>query len=372
MMKIIDNLKIQAAAHRTLAICAIFLVILALICGAYFGWDMYKYRKTSAFAFDKLKKELTPPDPKALAQLVDFNSLSLDLADAIRQSFPFFMAGNDQERRIQHLIQMAVLKKFMEKEEPKAPKDESEEESLKKDLEIFPADFVSQLASTMQLRNVSQDEALISAKINNPLLKQTFTLVFSMRKTQDGWKVRHIANSKELAAQMRVAMLDRYSRQRAVYVDKNTITTRRMNDILPIQSCTADAGLLSDAKITLMVVHVIARNKGNHQINNFNLDTVIMGKNGKPILRRYLNVAKPVAPGEDFNHRWNFELDSNSPLAKALIAGGPLTCDGAWQTLGMGSGEVLHIIEVPEGASPCDIDGHNHPAGFCMTPLFRQ
>lgn len=371
---IFSSLKSWLAVHKKIAVVLLILLLAGLGAGGYFGWEQYKYRQTSQFAFERLKAALMPPDPRQMASLVDFNSISGDLAAAIQKNFPFFMEGADQERNIRHLLQTALLKRFLNKEEPKrAPdKEESEEELLKKDLEILPPDFLTQFLASMNVRETSGDTALITAKVENPLLKPDFTIVLSMHKTRDGWKVRHVANAEEVTAQLREAMLSRHARLRNVYLDKNSATTRRMNQLLPIESCSVNAGLLSDRRTLLMVVHVIARNRGDFQINNFNLDATIVGRSGNVVVRRFLNVARPVAPGEDFNHRWNFELDSSSELAQSILRNEPLQCRAAWQTLGLGNSEVLHIVEVPNPDRQCNLSGHDHPEGFCATPVFQR
>lgn len=368
----ICRIKTKAAEHKTLAAIISLLLVAALGAGGYFGWQEYQYRQSSQYAFEQIKQALNPPDTDALAHLVDFNSVGNDLAREIQKKFPFYLAGPDQERNIRNKLQTVLLKRFMTKEEKSKapPAEESEEAKLQKNLEILPPDFVTQLAQGATLLEPGANTALIGAKIENPQLNQPFPLVFSMNKTSQGWKVTHVANAGEILARLRNAMLERHAKLRSVFQHKNEQTTRRMNQLLPIQSCSAEAGMLSDDKTLIMIVQIIARNRGSHQVNNFNADTVITGRGGNVVLRRYLNTAKPVEPGEDFNHRWSFELDADSELARSILANEPLHCKATWQTLGVNNGEVLHIVEVPNPDKQCAIAGHNHPDGFCRTPVF--
>lgn len=371
-LQFISDIKAKASAHKKISALICVVVIIGLAAGVYFGWQQYKYRQSSLYAMEKIKDALNPPDPAQLARLADFNALSTDMAKASQESFPFFLAGADQERNIKHRLQTALLKRFLDKEQKGSafPEAEDEQSQLQKPLEILPHDFVSQIISSLNVRNTDPDTALLNAKIDNPLLKQDFNLVMSMHKTAAGWKITHLVNAKELAGQLRAAMLKRHAALRNVFLSKNEATTKRMDQLLPIQSCTADAGLMSDGKTMLMIVHVLARNVGNVQVNNFNVDTAIYSKSGKFITRRFLNTAKPVAPGEDFNHRWNFEMESSNPLARELLRNSPLQCRASWQTLGLNNAEVLHIVEVPNPDQACAIPGHNHPDGFCITPVF--
>lgn len=368
------NLGAKIRAHKLIAIIVLVGILAGISVGAWYGWQQYQYRQTSTFAIEKLKQALAPPDPSALARMVDFNTLGSDMAKAGKQSFPFFMKSEDQERAISRILQTALLKKFMEPEAKGSmfPDDESEQAKLQKPLELLPADFISQILTSIQSRDTDDNTALVSVKIEHPQLKRAFTLVMSMQKTPQGWQIRHLINAQELAQQLREAMLERHAALHNVFVDKNAATSKKMNQIIPVQSCSADAGMLSDGKTTILIVHALARNKGNLQVNNFNLETTITGRSGKVLLHRYLNAAKPVGPGEDLNHRWSFELESNSPLAQALLRDGPLQCRTSWQTLSLNNGEVLHIVEEPNPERDCDKPGHNHPVGFCLSPVFQN
>lgn len=371
-MKIFTKIAEFSKTHKLISSLAFVLLFAALCAGGYFGWKQYQYRQSSMYAFEKLKQALQPPQPSELARLIDFNLITQDLARTIAHNFSFYMAGPDQERNIRNAIQTALLQRFMEKDVSNKPvnSDENEEKALKQPLQILPNDFISQIVDSMSLRQNGPDSALITAKINNKQLNHVVTLIFALQKTNNGWIVRHLANAKEVTVQMRDAMIARHNRLREVYIEKNDKTLKKMDALLPIQSCSADAGLIGNGKLLVMMVHVIARNRGDVQVNNFNMEVQIIGKDGHQITQRLLNTAKPVAPGEDFNHRWSFELESQSPLAQNLMQGIPLQCRARWQTLGLSNSQVWHIEEVPNPDRICPIEGHDHPDGFCFTPVF--
>lgn len=372
-MKKIKELGAKLRANKIVFISLLCLLLAGLCAAGWYGWQQYQYRQTSAFALEKLRQALNPPDPGAIAALVDFNSLGDDMARAAKKAFPFYLAGADQEREISRAIQNGLLKSLSGQEKKSMFKeDESEQAQLQKPLLLLPPDFIDQVLANSQIGDRGPNSALLNVKIDHPQLKQPFTLALSMQKTARGWQIRHLANADDLAAQLRQAMLRRHAALHDVFVEKNAASSKKMSQIIPVQSCSADVGRLSDGKTTILIVHALARNKSDIQVNNFNLDTVISGRSGEPILRRFLNAAKPVAPGEDFNHRWSFELDSSSPLAASLLANAPLQCKAVWQTLVLNNGQALHIVEEPNPKRDCDIPGHNHPQGFCLTPIFQR
>lgn len=370
----IKGLGEKIRTHKLISAIVLIMVLAGIGYGCYYGWQQYQYRRTSAYALEKFRQALAPPDSAALANIIDFNSLGADLAKAVKEQFPFFKQGADQEREINRLLQTALLQRFMEPESKGSqfPEDQSEEAQLRKNLRLLPQDFIDQFLSNLSLTQTDEDNALLLSKINHPQLNQPFTLILSMKKGPQGWRIGHLVNSRELAVQLRKAMLERYAALRNFYVEKNAQTTKKMDQLIPVQSCTADAGMLSDGKTALLIVHALARNKGDVQVNNFNLDTTIKGRSGQTIIHRFLNAAKPVGPGEDFSHRWSFELDPADSHTRALLQDGPLQCSGVWHTLALNNGQVWQIVDVPNPDIACNKPGHDHPQGFCLLPVFQN
>lgn len=358
--------------HKKLfvAVIAVFLTI-ALGLTGYYGYGIYLYRQTSAYAVETLKEALNPPDPGRLASLIDFRSVSTDLAQAIARTFPFFKQGPEQEREIRDSLQKAFLNKLTGKDSTFYTPQENEARDLQQPLVILPADFNEQMARNISVRENGPDKALLTTRIVNPQFSRTVPLIFNMIREKDGWVVKNLLNAQEITGQIRTDLLKRHARLREVYEEKNSLTAKKMDELLPILACSADGGLLSDGKTFILMVHVLARNRGELQANNFSVDVSIRDKSGKEIERRYLNTAQPVGPGEDFSHRWSFELDSQEKLAQELMAGIPLNCTAVWQTLGLSNSQVWHIEETPNPDRACLLAGHDHPEGFCIMPIFR-
>lgn len=370
-MKIFSVPRSWCATHHGLAICVAIVLIAALGTGGYYFYRNWQYRQTSEYAFERLQKALSPPDPHELAALVDFRGVGDDLATSIAAAFPFYQAGDDQLQNVSHKVQAAILARLQSSEPVATEPALSEEEALQKPLVALPRDMARQLLDSMQIRQEG-NLAYVTARLENPLLSRPFTIVFSMEKGASGWKIRHIVNAKNLGAEMRAALLERYLKQRDVSLRRNALIAKKMDQQLPIVSCTADAGPLSDGKTVLMVVHVMARNHGEHRVNNYTLDVDLTGRNGAQITQRRLNAAFPVSPGEDFDHRWTFDLEANGDLARRVMANLPLQCKASWRTMGVDNGEVLHILDLDHPEVRCPVIGHDHPDGFCEIPIFKD
>lgn len=373
-MAIFDKLNNFVKAHKLIATLLFVIILAALGAGGYFGWQQYLYRQSAAYAFENLKAALNPPNQVELAKKVDFNTIGKELAKAVADNFKFYSQGPNQERNISAKVQTALLNSILHPQNPSGAfgKDLTEEELLRQDLEILPKDFIEQFANNLKLVESSENSAAISSKIENPHLKQPITIILGMRKIHGDWVVKNFLNVNEVVAQVKQDMLIRHARIREVVIEKNDAVYKKMDALLPVLSCQVDAGLLSNGKILLMAVRVLARNRGGISVNNCTSDIVIKGRNGEEIEQRFLNAANHVNPGEDFDYRWNFELDSQSPLAQRLLQGYPLSCAAKWRTLGLGNAQVWHIQDVPNPDRICSVEGHDHPEGFCMIPIFNK
>ena len=305
---------------------------------------------------------------------MDFRAVFTDLTRAVVRAFPFYKAGPDQEHVLSQQLQTALLRRLREKDASPSAKDGELDAAarLRQPLVLFPPDFLAQLPAGLSLLATDGDTARLRAEITHPQLEAVFPLEFEMRRGPDGWTVRHLTNADAVAGALRAALLARQRATVDVVLNKNAATLARMESILPIRSCEAEAGLLSDGKTLLLMVLMSGQNQGGVQVNNMSLDTAILGRDGAPVLTRHLNAAEPVYAGGPFSHRWSIELDAQSPEGQRILAAGPLTCRPTWRSMGLSSAEVLHIAETTDLAQKCDLPGHDHPVGFCAMPIFQE
>ena len=330
---------------HTFVLAAALLVILAAV-GGYSGWRHYQYRQTAEFAFSQIKDALHPVKPADLAMRVDFAAITKPLVKTVAQLYPALKPGPNQLRDLSDMMQVGLLKQARIKEEP--IKEETDEVArLKTALYVLPPTFYTQLTETLTLQNPTDTTALIAAKVRHPVLNKEFSILLRMDKTPEGWRVDDFVNAEDIVRQFREYQMERMVAQRQIILDKNANIKKRMEDILPIRSCTASAGLISDGKTLLVVVNVKSKNNGTVMVSNMDLFTKIYAPDGTELLQRYLNAVQPTASGEDFERNWTIELDGESALGKAILAARKLTCDASWKTLGMANGEVLHFAVAP-------------------------
>ena len=330
---------------HTFVLAAILLVILAAV-GGYSGWRHYQFRQSAEFAFSQIKDALHPAKPADLAVRVDFAAITKSLAKAVAQHYPTLRQGPNQVRDLSEAIQVGLLKQARAKEEP-AKEETDDVARLKSPFYVLPPTFFTQLSETLALQDPTDTTALIAAKVRHPVLNKEFSLLLRMDKTPEGWRVVDFVNTEDLVRQFREYQMERMVAQRQLILDKNANIKKRMEAILPISSCTASAGLISDGKTLLVVVNVKSKNAGTVMVSNVDLFTKIYAPDGTELLHRFLNAVQPTAPGESFERNWTIELDGEGATGKAILSARKLTCDASWKTLGMANGEVLHFAVAP-------------------------
>lgn len=330
---------------HTFVLAAILLIILAAL-GGYSGWRHYQYRQTAEFAFSQIKDALHPAKPADLALRVDFGAITKQLVQAVAQQYPNLKKGPNQTRELSDMIQVGLLKQARVKEEP-AKEETDEVARLKTALYVLPPTFYTQLGATLTLQNPTETTAFIAAKVRHPVLNKEFSLLLRMDKTTEGWRVDDFVNAEEVVRQFREYQVERMVAQRQIILDKNANIKKRMEETLPIKSCTVSAGLISDGKTLLVVINVQGKNNGTVMISNMDLSAKICRADGTELLHRFLNVVQPTVAGENFERNWTIEMEGDSALGKAIQSARKLTCEASWKTLGLANGEVLHFSVAP-------------------------
>lgn len=357
--------------HRLLAL----LLVALLAVGGYYSWGYYQYRQSCQFAFAGLQQALTPPSAEELAVRVDFNTVAEELATATAEAFPFYRAGEDQIHSLKSIIQTHLLRASLGKDSGEGKKKEEaadEASLLMQPLQVLPSDFMAQFATSLKLDKVDENSALLHAVIRHPMLKETYTPILRLLRTPDGWIVRNLVNAKELALQFRTAVLRRLEARHAILVNKRSSVLKRMESTLPLRSCTASAGLLSDQKTLLVVAHTMGHNASTLTVKNIALDLSLKDTAGQLVLRRILNASCDIPPGAELDRHWTIELDAQSEEGKRVLAAGQLTSTAIWRTLSLSSAEVLHVEDLPPALPPCAVHQHQHPHGLCLKPIFTD
>ena len=337
---------IQLCRRLRFVLLGVALVVLLALGGAY-GWKTYKYRHSPDFALENLRKALQPPKPEALAKLVDFRALSLDLARNIYAERPETpRQGNSEEESIALMaetIQRSLLEAL---ENARNPDNAKKPVAANAPLSPVPATLIAQLGNGLAMQSFKDGVALARAEVEYPRAERDFTVVLLLEERPGrGWTVTRIANAGELARQFAGAEQSLQRQRDEAFAEKNQAEQRRMNAQLRITSCTAAARLLADKTTALLSMEILGHNVGKEAIANLNLRVSITGKGAE--LQKQLNMAQRINPGENFAYTWNADISENTPENEALLRAGALQCAAEPHAMTLHTGVLLYIREKP-------------------------
>ena len=369
-MQLVQTIKEKIKKYKWIILGTLLSVLLGL--ATVFGVRYYQFRQSPEYAFGTFQTALASANIEKLAHLVDFRTITKHLAQETAKTFPFFLAGPDQEDKISSLFQVQMLRILRQK--PEGNDDHLINDPvvlLQKPLYVLPPDVIPQLVRNMTLRHVDSSSQMITTHFEHPLLKRSFPIVLGLTKNSEGWMVRDFLNAHETVTTFRAIFEERLRAQRDLLIRKSKKVVQEMHKTMEIQSCSCQAGLISDKRTLLIVVHLLARNKTGLTVKNVNATTQISNSKGELLLERQLNAVDPTGPSEDFSHRWTIELDGTSDEGKRILAAGPLTCSATWRTLTLSNSRVYHTDPLPETLANCSKHQDGHPEGLCDREVFN-
>ena len=368
-MKFIKNLVAALRANIKYIIAAVLFVAVAV--GVFMGYRVWLHRQSAPYAFEQLEKALHEGNVDALAKSISFRHIFDQLGEATAETYPFFMHGEHQRKDLSYLFQTTMLQLLKTKAEDPPKKGEPDEE-LFKPVKVLPHDFMAQIIQNLTMRVTDAGSAILTTSVHHEQLGRDFPIILNYVRHDGVWMVRDLLNAPDLLRAFNEQLIARFAEQGKKLHSKNQVTLKKMNEILPIESCSANAGLLADQRTLLIAVHVLARNTHNIAVNNMNLHALLTDSAGNLVLDRYLNAVQPTQPGEDFTRQWIIELDGNGSEGQRIRSADALVCVPEWRSLGLNTSQVLHTDDVIDPSAPCETHNRTHPAALCREIMFNQ
>ena len=356
---------------RFRVIIASVLIVSLLLAGGFFAYKFTTFKHSPDYAYGQFQGALSSLNIENLAKVVNFRHISEHLAVATAQKFPFFHAGPDQIAKISADIQtkmLQVLKTKPDNDENTLVMDQKK--LLETPLYLIPKDVIPQLVKNMTLKQDGLNRAYISTSFMHPIFKEAIPITLSLRQNDGTWEVYDIVDAEGLIQHLYNLLDKRLNAQRNSTIKANTDLINLMTKNMEIHSCTASAGLISDRRTLLLVVHIIARNKTNLTVKNVNARVQVFGNKHDLLLERRLNSSQQTGPSADFSHRWTIELDGTTEVGQELLYQGPLTCEASWRAMTMSNSRVIHTEDPPNPVGLCQKHNQQHPDGMCAMEIF--
>ncbi len=314
---------------------------IALLAGGFYGWKHYTYINSPEYYLEQLNAALVANDLEKLAVLIDFRTISEDMALHIKNAPIPKRPIKAKETNFVPLHE-TIQKAFMQALENKdAPPQEQNIDPLAP-LNPLPGDFAAQISGKLQLQAALDNEAVLSVNVHYPRLKTDYRLLFLIEKKPD-WIMTRLNNIDEILRHY-VAEENKLEALREEKFQKNNVTFQaRMNSQFQVDSCTAFLHKAQGSANTTLYVRIKGYNKGPHIIRNMTFDTTISSTNeqGEVLLKKDLNMAARILPGVNLEDSYDVDLDPNNEIDAAIIQAKALFCKAKPRVMTLGNGELL-------------------------------
>jgi len=334
--------KYRKAIFITLA------VLLASIIGliSFYSYKMYIESLSVETRIEKIKNAIALVSFEDLTNFVDFRQLSQGMADVLildsRLNFPADATAIS--------ISESMQKNLLELLKNKEVKEEDSKITIFDPLIPLPLDFFVQFHSTLKIIEKGENAAIIEVTIDNIRTTTNVQIKFLMQNTESyGWRILKILNPEELIEHFYHAKKKIRSQVVNFINEKNKIISDAMDKYFSITSCTVGIANISSNSDKILIIEIKGHNNGPYIVFNFNVNTTYYNsKTKKEVTAFSLNLARRVFPNENFSNSWSLGIDLDNPKHQLLLDNLPLSCVAEFNNMGLSSGKVLYLTEMPE------------------------
>ncbi len=309
--------------------------------GGFYGWKHYTYLQSPEYFLEQLNLATQNNDFATLATLVDFRSVTEDIAKQIIRAPIPPLPGKPRETNV-FILSEKIQKNFiaaMQNKDKNAPQNPNPDPLAA--LEPLPSDFAAQISGKFKLITALANEAVVSVKVNYPRLKKDYNLIFSIEKKPE-WIVTKLRNIHEvikeyITEENKLEVLRDHKFQK-----DNFEIQKRMTAQFEVNKCTAFVHTTTDNTSTLFV-RINGYNKGPYIIRNMTFATDVTAKteHDEITFTRDLNMAARILPGVDLEDSYSITLDPSNEQDAKILAAESFTCTAKPRLMTLGNGQLL-------------------------------
>ncbi len=317
------------------------ILFISLSSGGIYGWKHYTYLQSPQYFIEQLNLATQSNDFVKLASLVDFLTVSDEIAQKIVRAPIPSTKGNPRETDyivLSEKIQRDFILNMQNKDEEIPPNPNMNPLAP---LEALPKDFAAQISGKFQLQIALENEGIVNVKVHYPRLKKDYVLQFIIEKKPD-WIITRFKNIDEIITEY-IAEENKIDIQRDLKFQKdNAKAQKEMTSQFRVDSCTAFVHTTSDGHSTFFI-RINGYNNGPHIIRNMTFDTNILGRTSEEEFefKRNLNMATRLLPGVDLQDSYSFELDPKEELDAKILAADGFACMGKPKQMTLDNGRLL-------------------------------
>ncbi len=342
-MSFVEKAKVFVVEKKMLVIGLTLTLVLGG--GGFLGWKKYTYSQSPQAFIEQLNTALTATDVTALATLIDFRTLTEDLAkNILAQPMPSksstpkstevpLLAEDIQKFFLQNL-QNTDTAKTPATEDPLAP------------LMPLPPDFIKQVSGKFIFQTQTQEGAITSVRIHYPRLEKDFTFYF-LAKQKPHWRIERVMNTKELvqAYIKEDSTLERGRKK--LYDIQREKDRKRIESQFRVEECTAFIHRPNGQTTPNLIVRIRGYNQGPFIIRNMTFATKVYARNanGEIAFSQKLNSAARINVGTLLEDSYTHELETESKEAKFLLEVPEVSCEAHVHFMTLDNGQLLFLAD---------------------------
>lgn len=364
-------------------------VLLVAVAG-FFAYRMLHHESLDEVA-SAINDAISTRDMERLNHYVDFQMLSLGIADAILQARSDGKWNEDERRVLSEAVQTTLAAAFnadapalperenraeeadetaqLEAELPesdlppevksaiakalqreRAKKNLNKRDAVTKSIPLeprppfLPPDFIQQLMDRpFQVAGGDSALGILSTIISHPQAGYDVPLKLILRSGQQGWRVIGCGNARELVARHEQALQAWRTRVADAFRAENARRFDLMNQHYHVVSCQAflakNLGVQADVPL---VVKLEGVNMGSQTLMSAGMTCHLRARNGTLLASVPLNTTRVLAPSDSFVQHWQMELPRDLPETRKLMAEPSLMCTTVLSAVSLGNGQIIH------------------------------
>ncbi len=291
---------------------------------------------------------MTAADFTTLVKLVDFRTLTEDIAQHILNAPPVSKVSTPKEKTVSELAQKIeqFFIKSMKNSGAKANPNAQKKTDLAAPFMPVPDDLAQQITGKFSLRGLSKQGAIVTTQFTHPELEESVPLHFLVTQTPE-WKMIRLINISELLKEYNVHEKKLERARQKEYDLKRAKDKKRIEQQFKLDSCVAFVHQPSGQKTPLLTVRIKGYNNGPFTIRNMTFDTKVRvhSSGGELVYNHDINTAAQLRVGVTLEDSYTLDIDKDEKEVAVLLKAPKVTCTAHVQYMTLDNGQILFLAE---------------------------
>lgn len=214
----------------------------------------------------------------------------------------------------------------------------------RKEPPMFPGNLLTQLREKpFGIRNVSEQEALVTAKIKHPQANMNVTLNLHAQNTPQGWRFDRLDGVGDMVRVYMAELRNFHLNREALFHARNAQILELMNRTAKVLDCEAMLASERPDGSAVMLLRVNGLNTGEDTFTAASITCRLFDGPDTEVLKQNFGLTQIVKPGKNFRIDYVQDYDANDPLAIVLRREKRLACVPQVSSITLSNGRLLYV-----------------------------